>query len=461
MSTFETSLPSTPNPGSLADANPPVTFVTSSDRAAAAAEPGSDDGFLPRRPTTLSEAGLAENDVYPLILKFLYIRGSQAGRHIADQISLPFSIMEKLLNELRAQQLIGYRGSAIGGDYQWELAPKGIEQARQHLERCTYFGAAPVGLDNYLESITRQSIRNLRFNIRDVSRALADLTLTPMLVSQVGQALSSGRSLFLFGSPGNGKTSIARRILRAAEDAVWIPRTITVGGEIIRIFDPSVHEPAPLPTHEGVTRNLETDDRWIRIHRPVIVVGGELNLKQLEATLNPITGIIEAPTHVKSNCGCLVVDDFGRQRISVAELLNRWIVPLECGRDYLNLPSGRQVTLPFEQLVVFSTNLQPSQLCDEAFLRRISYKVQVPDPTEAQFRKLFVQRAEFYGLALENQWVEYLISEHYRKTTRPMRFCHVDDLLRHIREFCEFHERPLSIDRESIEVAVTNYFSVI
>ena len=282
------------------------------------------------------------------------------------------------------------------------------------------------------------------------------------MINQMGQAINSGKSMFLFGAPGNGKTSLATRAIKSISPALWIPRAITVGGEVIRLYDPSVHTAMPLPESTGLTRTgLQVDDRWIRIQRPTIVVGGELEMKHLEATLNPVTGIIEAPIHVKSNCGCLVVDDFGRQQISSTELLNRWIVPMESGVDYLNLPSGRQVSLPFEQFLVFSTNLEPSSLCDEAFLRRIPYKIEVFDPSEEQFRNLFHKELSSQGFEFEEEAIDQLIEYHYKHANRPFRFCHVGDLIAQCRDFCDFHGRSLQFNRDIVELAVLNYFGGI
>ena len=214
-----------------------------------------------------------------------------------------------------------------------------------------------------------------------------------------------------------------------------------------------------MPDTDSITIDNQVDERWVRIKRPTLVVGGELEMKHLEATLNPVTGIIEAPIHVKSNCGCLVVDDFGRQQITTTELLNRWIVPMEAGHDFMNLPSGRQVSLPFEQLLIFSTNLDPATLCDEAFLRRIPYKIEVFDPNEIQFRDLFDILLEQMGFEVQEGVVDQLIEYHYKRTGRPFRFCHVGDLLNQARDFCEFHRRPLIFDRDIVELAVLNYFS--
>ena len=415
--------------------------------------------YVPLMPKSLAEAGLHKNDLFPLTLKFLFLHGNQPGSGIANQLKLPFGMLEPVLVALKAELLISPKGLMGAGDFDYELTPKGVEQAKLHLARSSYCGAAPVSLADYSTAVSEQSIRHLRPTYQDVKKAFKDLYVSDLTISQMGQALKSSRAIFLFGAPGNGKTSIAKRAIRALNEIIWIPRALTVGGEVIRLYDPVVHQAMPLPETSGFTKEIEVDERWVRIRRPTIVVGGELELKHLDATLNPLTGIIEAPIHLKSNCGCLVVDDFGRQQVKPVELLNRWIVPMESGCDFINLPSGRQIALPFEQLLIFSTNLEPSTLCDEAFLRRIPYKVEVFDPTEQQFRSLFEQTMREMQFSSEPGVIDRLIEYHYKRVGRSFRFCHVVDLLTQAKDFCEFHRQPLVFKKDIAELAVLNYFS--
>lgn len=421
---------------------------------AAPAEP-----FVPREPDSIESLHLLQGELEALVLKTLLNVGTNTGRKIANQLKLPFGLTQVLLRGLKEQMLVAYRGAAEMNDYEYELTDAGMERGRHYAQRCTYFGAAPVSLEDYVDSVVRQSVKCCKPRVQQLKQAFGDLALPATLISQVGQALHSGRALFLYGNPGNGKTTIAERIIRSLGQNIWIPRTLTITGEIIRLYDPSNHEEVPLDRGNGLLDHIRVDRRWVRIKRPTIVVGGELTLGHLEITHNPSTAINEAPLQLKANGGVLVVDDFGRQRISTAELLNRWIIPLEKGHDYLTLPSGRQIQVPFDPLLVFATNLEPKQIVDEAFLRRIPYKIQVFDPSEDEFRLLFRKLCPKFGLEYRDEAVTHLIEKHFHQFGRPLRYCQPRDLLQQVKNLCEFHECPLELTNQKFDVAVHNYFA--
>lgn len=425
------------------------------------ASPSACDAFLPIEPTTFRAAGLADSEVEAIVLKFLLARGDATGRDIADQVKLPFILIESLLGEMKASHLVGHRGSAPMNDFVYQLSELGRERAKRLSQHCTYFGAAPVSLSDYVAGVQAQSLTNQHPTADDLHRAFEGLVLGTAILDRLGPAINSGRGLFLFGPPGNGKSSIAERITAAFGQEIWIPRAIGVDGEIIRLFDPRNHVEAPLAQGAGLLDQRGIDKRWVRVRRPTIVAGGELTMEQLDVTTNSATGISEAPLQMKSNCGTLVIDDFGRQRMRVDELLNRWIVPLEKRCDFLNLSNGKKIEVPFDQLVVFSTNLEPRDLVDEAFLRRIPYKIEVSDPTEEEFRGLFEIVGRQLGVAYRREAVDYLIATHYRKHERLFRFCHPRDLLLQVRNYCQYHDCPAEMTAEHFDRAVENYFAVM
>jgi len=419
------------------------------------------DDFTPIEPQSFRAARLSDSQVEALILKFLLARGDAAGREVADQVKLPFVLVHELLREMKDQQLVVHRGAAPMNDFEYQLSELGRERARRHAQHCTYFGAAPVALGDYVASVAAQSLTRLHPTVEGLHRAFGDLLLNRAMLDRLGPAVSSGRGLFLYGPPGNGKTSIAQRITAIFGNEIWIPRALGVDGEIIPLFAPMTHEEMPLPPGEGLFDARKIDKRWVRIRRPTIVAGGELTMAQLEVTQNASTGICEAPLQLKSNCGTLVIDDFGRQRMRIDELLNRWIVPLETRYDFLNLPNGKKIKAPFDQLIVFSTNLEPRALVDEAFLRRIPYKIEVTDPSEDEFRRLFEIMSQRLGVAYRAEAVEYLLDVHYRKANRALRFCHPRDLLLQIVNFCNYQRKPPEMTRDYFDRAVENYFAVM
>ncbi len=423
--------------------------------AASSADSPSAPRVVPPEPTTLAETGVAAAELESLTLKLLLQRGNSTGSAIAELICLPGKLIVQLLDRLRDELLVAIKSSAGVRDYVYQLTDAGYQRAQLHASRSAYIGPAPVPFDQYVASVALQSLQNAQLNLGHVSSALADLLIHPSMISQIGQALNDGHGLFLYGNPGNGKTSIAERVCAAYGQMIWIPQTISVHGELLRLYDASCHRSVDVSS-----LNITSyDRRWIAIHRPTIVVGGELTLEYLETRFNTAAGIIEAPVQLKANCGTLVIDDFGRQRVSSAEILNRLIVPLEKHCDYLYLASGRQVQVPFDQLLVLSTNLEPRDLLDEAFLRRIPYKIEVSDPSEVDFRALVERQARSLGFEWDDGAVDHLIDRHYRQVHRPFRCCHPRDLLRQIKNCCEIHGQPKRLTPASFDNAVRNYFA--
>lgn len=419
------------------------------------------DGFVPLEPKSYVAAGLSESDVEGLIFKLLLGRGDTAGRAIADHIRLPFVLVDETLQRLKNEQLLVYRGSAPMNDYVYQLPDIGRERARRLAEHCSYFGAAPVALSDYLASVKTQSLGTQHPTVDDLKRAFSDLLINERMLERLGPAVNSGRGLFLFGAPGNGKTSIAERVTKAFGEYIWLPRAIIIDGEILRLFDPMCHEEVPIDNGAGLLNKSRVDKRWVRIKRPTIVVGGELTMDALEVVYNTSTGISEAPLQLKSNCGTLVIDDFGRQRMTTDELLNRWIVPLEKRYDFLNLANGKKIQVPFDQLIIFSTNLEPKDLVDEAFLRRIPYKIEVVDPNEHEFRELFKIMCPKMGFEYNEEAVDHLLIHHYLKVERPFRNCQPRDLLMQVRNHCYYQSKKLVLTPESFDFAAENYFSVL
>ncbi|MDG2014414.1 MAG: AAA family ATPase [Pirellulaceae bacterium] len=419
------------------------------------------DQFVPRSPTSFNDAKISPAMAEELILKFLLSRGEASGRQISQQIRLPFILVSGFLNTLKHEQLITYAGPATMNDYICRLTENGGNRAHTYSKICTYFGSTPVVLKDYVRSVKAQTIEG-QYPTRDQLRhAFSDLLINEKMLDRLGPAISSGRGMFLHGYPGNGKTSIAERITKSFGPYIWIPRALYIDGEIMRLYDPTVHEELPLESNSSVVDTKEIDHRWVRIKRPTIVVGGELNMEHLEITFNQSCGVSEAPVQLKSNCGILVIDDFGRQKMRVEELLNRWIVPLEKRYDYLNLSSGKKVQLPFDQLVVFSTNLEPRDLVDDAFMRRIPYKIEVENPTFEMFHQLFQIMARNLDIPFEQEIFDYMVETYYRPVNREFRNCHPRDLLLQILNYCRFNQIPTAMTKDSIDFAIDSYFSVM
>jgi len=426
-----------------------------------ASGPSPSGNFVPQEPHSFRAAGLNDSLVESLALKYLLAQGDSTGREVADQLKLPFILLEELLRGLKNDQLVGYRAGAPMNDFLYQLTDLGRERAKRYWSHCTYFGSAPVSLQDYIASVNAQSLATQPTTAEHLQRAFSDLVLSQRMLDRLGPAVNSGRGLFLFGAAGNGKTSIAERVTLAFGQEIWIPRAIGIDGEILRVFDPACHDELPLDACEGLYETRKIDHRWVRIRRPTLIVGGELTMSALEVMMNTSTGICESPLQLKSNCGTLVIDDFGRQRMRIEELLNRWIVPLERRYDFLNMPNGKKIQVPFNQLIIFSTNLEPRDLVDEAFLRRIPYKIEVLDPSREEFTGLFLSLAKKMGFPERPEAVTHLMLRHYLPKNRPLRYCQPRDILLQIRNYCSYKNCPLDITDDYIDMAVENYFAVM
>lgn len=431
--------------------------VAAARRASLSREEG---GFTPRKPATLEEAGLTREFVEKLVFRYLHTRGAASGRRIGRDTGLPFRTIEPLLSALKNEMMVAHKRTAAAGDYEYVLTDAGDERARRYMQVCAYADTAPVPLDDYIASVAAQSLTLHRVRPDQLHDAFRDMLLEPSMLDRLGPAIAAGRGMFLYGNPGNGKTSIAERVVRCYGSDIWIPRTLLVENVCVRLFDPVLHEVAASEDDSMLGEPLE-DARWIRIRRPTVVVGGELTMDQLEMRHDPISNTSEAPLQMKSNCGVLLIDDFGRQAMPAAELLNRWIVPLEKRYDFQKLPDGKKIQVPFDQLVVFATNLAPRDLVDEAFLRRLPYKIEVPDPTDEQFRRICQVIGPTLGLRPSPESVDRLMHRHFHAVGRPMRCCHPRDLMLQVRSWCSYHDLPLELTDEAMEFAVANYFAVL
>jgi hypothetical protein len=423
--------------------------------------PCRDEPWRPEEPSSAAADGVNETLLEAIVYRFLLSIGEATGREIADQVKLPFLMVQPILNRLKMEQNVAYKSATSTNDYLYVLTSNGRQIARNHSRDCSYFGACPVPLEQYIESVRLQSIEGQYPKRKDLESAFSDLLINSKMLEKLGPAIASGKGMFLFGYPGNGKTSIAERVTQAFGRYIWIPRAVEVSGEVMRLWDPMSHTLEMPEASSGLFDASRFDKRWVRIRRPTIIAGGELTMEMLEVQHNHETSISESPLQLKSNCGTLVVDDFGRQKMRVDELLNRWIVPLEKRYDFLNLASGKKIQVPFDQMVVFSTNLEPKDLVDDAFLRRIPYKIEAENPPESDFRKLFELMCGVVGVPYRSSAIDYLLEKHYKPTGRPMRMCHPRDLLLQVKHYCLYNDLPIELDDRYLDFACENYFSVM
>jgi hypothetical protein len=415
----------------------------------------------PPPPATIAETGLHPDTLSQLLLKTL-VAGEASGTNLSDRLRLPYSLLEGLIQHARVEKLVEVRGASGAGSagYRYALTDLGRDRANQFLDMSRYVGPAPVPLAQYTD-YTRACMAARPYVDRDrLAGGFRDLIVGDAMFERLGPAVNSGKSLFLYGAPGNGKTVVAVGIGRALGDEMHIPHALDVDGQVITMFDPVNHQHLGTATggFDSVITAATHDRRWERIRRPVVVVGGELTLEMLDLTFNPISKFYEAPIHMKANGGVFVVDDFGRQRVPPRDLLNRWIVPLESRVDYLTLHTGRKFEFPFNVLIVFATNLQPESLADEAFLRRIPYKIQSHNPTVDEYCRIFELNCQKRGLKFDRVMVDYLLRKYYQPRRLDMRACHPRDLVEQVVDMCRYHNREPVLTRDLLDAACHSYF---
>lgn len=420
---------------------------------------------VPPVPLKISQTGLSETFLTDLLLKIAYFEGGTFSLGpMSKSMSLPMFIVDELTELARNSSLIAVK-SAAGynrASHVFTLTGQGRQRAGEALEQSQYAGPAPVPLKSYSIMTARQTVRQIEIDEPWIRHALSHLVLDDEFLHRLGPAFNSGRSIFMYGPPGTGKSSITESLARAVTASVYIPYAIEVSGQVIRLFDPAIHIAVEETAEEGAQLDLELghkhDPRWILCRRPVAMVGGELTLESLDLDFNPATKFYEAPIHMKAANGFFILDDFGRQMVPPRLLLNRWIVPLERGTDFLSLNTGKKFEIPFDQITVFCTNLKPSELVDEAFLRRIRHKIRVDYQSEEQFHEILRRVCDQQGMVCNDSAARYLVETYYRKVRRPMTGSHPRDLVEQIIDRARFMKIRPELTTETVDAAAANYF---
>lgn len=409
----------------------------------------------PPIPKTIEDTGLDKSFIADLILKHILYMGEYKITDISERIKLSVPIIDPILEMMQREKLIEVRGgSGLSRlTFRYAITGPGQKRAMELLDICRYVGPAPVSLHDYRKMVMSQSIKNVVVNQENLEGAFSHLVINPKLLKRLGPALTSGRSIFLYGPPGNGKTSVAEAMGNIIPETIYVPYALNVGGEIISVYDPLNHIPL-----ESETEEAAFDKRWLHIKRPVIIVGGEMTLKTLDLEFNPTSKFYIAPLQMQANNGLFIIDDFGRQQIDPKVLLNRWIVPLDRGIDFMTLHTGMKFTIPFDQLVVFSTNLEPKDLVDEAFLRRIRYKIKIDYPSEEEFELIFKKICQAKEVIFNQRAFDYLKENYYMKLDVQPSANHPRDIIDHVIDQSRYYKHSPELTIEAVAAAWENYF---
>jgi hypothetical protein len=419
-------------------------------------------GFIPETPQTIAETGLSDGSIEDLILKTLYSRGETMGRDLAAALGLKFSLIEPRVEFLKIQRHIQVKGSLGFGSVSavFGLSEAGRVRVRECLEQNQYVGPAPIPIDQYVSAVRQQRLKGGWLTLKALKEAYRGMIVSAEVLGQIGPAVNSGKSLLIYGQPGNGKTYLCEALCGVSDSPIYVPYAIEYQGNIIKVFDPVYHtrvEQGADP-ESSVTSEARYDGRWARCRRPFIVTGGELSISMLDLGYNSISKVYDAPFQLKANNGIYLIDDFGRQRSSPTELLNRWIVPMDRRVDYLSFHTGGKVEVPFDAFVIFSTNLQPEQLGDEAFLRRIQYKLLLRSPTAPEFTDIFQTYCASQGLECEDALLSHFLHKHYEITAKRFRRCHPRDVISHAIDLINFEGLPMQLTETLLDRAFESCF---